>query len=103
MPASGTMAAPFGRITSGRGFAPNGHEAHDLPAAGQFIRDHADFNGKTTAEAWLQQAKMLKSLQGMQRHGSSNQIPSAMLGQCRPLAPWNLAGRVGLLPLSPPQ
>lgn len=82
MPASSTMAAPFGRITSGRGFAPNGHEAHDLPAAGQFIWDHADFNGKITAEAWLQQAKMLKSLQGMQRHASPNQIPSAMLGQC---------------------
>lgn len=80
MPASGTLAAPFGRVMSGRGFAPTGYEAYDLPAAGQFTSDLPSSNGNTAAEAWLHQAKILKNLQGMSQYGSSNQIPSLAPG-----------------------
>lgn len=97
------MAVPFGRITSGRGFAPNSFEAYELPAAGYFSRDLDDPSGKTTTEAWFQHSKMLKSLQGMQRHGSSSQIQSVMPGQCHSVAPWHLAHFVGLVPPLPPQ
>ena len=80
------MAAPFGRVISGRGFGPNGFEAHDLPAAGQSTRHLPDLSGKASAEAWLHQAKMIKSLQGMQQHSTSNQTPSATPGQYPSLA-----------------
>ena len=72
--------APYGRVTSGRGFAPTGVEPYDLPAAGHFTRDLSDITGKASTEAWLRQAKMTKSLPGMHKRTNPNQIPSVMPG-----------------------
>lgn len=75
------MPAPYGRVMSGRGFAPNGFEAYDLPAAGQYNRDLPDLGAKASTDAWLQQAKMTKNLQGMHKRTNPNHIPSVMQGQ----------------------
>lgn len=81
MPANGTMAAPFGRVMSGRGFAPASFQAHDIPAVGQFTKDLPDVGSKPNMEAWLQQAKMAKNLQLFGQGFRNTQIPSAMPGE----------------------
>jgi hypothetical protein len=63
MPASGTMVAPFGRVMSGRGFAPGSFQPHDIPAAGQFTKDLPNVGNKPNIDVWLQQAKMANSIQ----------------------------------------
>ena len=88
MPASGaSMAAPFGRVTSGRGFAPSSYQPHELPAAGQFTKDLpfskdlSSFGGsQPNQDSWLRQAKMAQGLQGITRPFEPNQIPSAISG-----------------------
>ncbi|DBA73522.1 TPA: hypothetical protein ACH3X1_011544 [Trebouxia sp. C0004] len=63
MPASGTMAAPFGRVMSGRGFAPGSFQPHDIPSAEQFTKDLPNVGSKPNIDVWLQQAKMVNSMQ----------------------------------------
>ena len=63
MPASGTMAAPFGRVMSGRGFAPGSFQPYDIPAAGQYTKDLPVVGNRSSVDAWIQQAKMAKNLQ----------------------------------------
>ena len=82
MPASGaSMTAPFGRVTSGRGFAPSSYQPHELPAAGQFTKDLPNFRGnQPNRESWFHQAKAAQGLQGIARAFDPNQIPSAIPG-----------------------
>ncbi|DBA80373.1 TPA: hypothetical protein ACH3X2_007316 [Trebouxia sp. C0005] len=63
MPASGTMVAPFGRVMSGRGFAPGSFQLHDIPSAGQFTKDLPIVGNKPNIDVWLQQAKTADSMQ----------------------------------------
>ena len=63
MPASTTFAAPYGRVMSGRGFAPTNFQAHEIPAAGQITRDLPDVSAKSNVRSQMQQAQFVKSLQ----------------------------------------
>ena len=63
MPASGTMVAPFGRVMSGRGFAPGSFQLYDIPSAGQFTKDLPNVGNKPNIDVWSQQAKMANRMQ----------------------------------------
>ena len=80
MTASGTMSAPYGRVMSGRGFAPASFQLHDKPAAGQLTRDLHKVGSTANMDIWLQQAKTSNHLKLFGKDFLNNQIPSAMSG-----------------------
>jgi len=83
MPASGTMAAPFGRVMSGRGFAPGSFQPHDIPAAGQFTKDLPNIGSKPNIDVWLQQAKMANSMQLFGKDFLNNSMRPVARGELR--------------------
>ena len=83
MPASGTMAAPFGRVMSGRGFAPGSFQPHDIPAAGQFTKDLPNVGSKPSVDVWLQQAKMANSMQLFGKGFLNNSMRTVVTGEPR--------------------
>lgn len=85
MPASGTMVAPFGRVMSGRGFAPGSFQPHDIPAAGQFTKDLPSIGNKPNIDIWLQQAKMAKSMQLFGKDFLNNTMRPVVRGE--PISP----------------
>ena len=80
MTASDTMAAPYGRVMSGRGFAPASFQVHDKPATGQLAKDLYKVGGIANMDSWLQQAKTSNHLKLFGKDFLNNQIPSAMSG-----------------------
>ena len=83
MPASGTMVAPFGRVMSGRGFAPGSFQPHDIPAAGQFTKDLPNVGNKPNIDVWLQQAKMANSMQLFGKGFLNNSMRPVVRGEPR--------------------
>ena len=83
MPASGTMAAPFGRVISGRGFAPGSFQPHDIPAAGQFTKDLPNIGSKPNIDVWLQQAKMAHSMQLFGKGFLNNSMRPVVRGELK--------------------
>lgn len=83
MPASGTIVAPFGRVMSGRGFAPGSFQPHEIPAAGQFTKDLPNVGNKPNIDVWLQQATMANSMQLFGKGFLNNSMRPVVRGELR--------------------
>lgn len=83
MPASGTMVAPFGRVMSGRGFAPGSFQLHDIPSAGQFTKDLPIVGNKPNIDVWLQQAKTADSMQLLGKAFLNSSVRPVVRGEPR--------------------
>lgn len=87
MPASGTMVAPYGRVMSGRGFAPGSFQLYDIPSAGQFTQDLPNVGNKPNIDVWSQQAKMANSMQLFGKGFLNNSMRPVVTGPLLPAGP----------------